>query len=247
MTMIEAMIAGYFSHDAVAANDDRLTSSVHGRVVLVGPLPVSEPRIVYRDSAVCGETILDEKISVNPDTRGIAGVVVSLEGVQVPTPSAPRNIIVESDHCRFLPRVTATTTTSTVTFRNTDPILHDAQVVKPNTLNPIRLNVLQPPHAPDVMKSLSERGVLIVRCNVHAFMRGSILVFDHPYFAISDTTGDFILPEVPAGTYKLRLWHETLGVTEKVLTVKDGERANIMVELKKESSAPNYTTEIGDH
>ena len=61
MTMIEAMIAGYFSHDAVAANDDRLTSSVHGRVVLVGPLPVSEPRIVYRDSAVCGETILDEK------------------------------------------------------------------------------------------------------------------------------------------------------------------------------------------
>lgn len=231
-------LTGY-SEDLFAANADASTSNVRGRVVLVGQLPVTEFVTVPRDSATCGEFMRDEGITVDPTTRGITGVVVSLEGVErtVATSSA-RDTIIESDHCRFVPRINSATTTSSITFKNLDPILHDAQVLKPNSLNPIVLNVMQPSRAPDVTKRLTERGVFAVRCNVHPFMHGAILVFDHPYFAITDTNGDFILPETPAGTYKLRLWHETLGVTEKVITVKGGEPSNVMIEMKRETNIP---------
>ncbi len=180
---------------------DQSTSTVQGRVVFTGQLPATELIAVYRDNGVCGDAIQQDLISVDSATRGIDGVVVSLEGVESPRPTpVVRDIVIESDRCRFLPRVSATTTSSNATFRNSDPILHDTQLRKPNSLKPIVFNIIQPSSTPDINKPLTEKGVFVVRCNVHAFMHASLLVFDHPYFAVTDGTGDFMLPDVPAGS-----------------------------------------------
>lgn len=50
-------------------------------------------------------------------------------------------------------------------------------------------------------------------------MAGSLLVFDHPYFAVTDEFGVFHLPRLPAGTYTIVVWHETLGSLEQEVTV----------------------------
>jgi len=37
---------------------------------------------------------------------------------------------------------------------------------------------------------------------------GFVHVFDHPFFAVTDDKGAFSIPNVPAGTYTLKAWHE---------------------------------------
>jgi plastocyanin len=233
-------VGGTVSAVALAASNGQEASAVRGRVIYAGQVPPPQLVTVHRDSKTCGESLLWETFGVDPATRGLEGVVVSVEGVPPSSAAlAARDITLESSHCRFIPRVSATTAGSTITFRNNDPILHNSQLLQPNNLLPIRMNVLQPSKVPDVSKVLDEPGVFEVRCNIHPFMHASILVFDHPYFTVTDGTGEFKLQGIPAGIYKLRLWHENLGVTEKILTVGGDGSTDLTIELKKSEPPRN--------
>lgn len=225
---------------ALAANTEPGASSIRGRVIYAGQVSPPQLVTVHRDSKICGESLLWETFGVDPATQGLEGVVVSVEGLPPSTNTlAAKDIILESSHCRFIPRVSATTVGSTITFRNSDPILHNAQLLQPNNLLPVRMNVLQPSKMTDVNKVLTESGVFEVQCNIHPFMHASILVFDHPYFTVTDGTGEFRLQNVPAGVYKLKLWHEHLGVTEKILTVGGEGATDLTIELKKSETPRN--------
>lgn len=237
--LINTAVGGYASAITLAHGDDLGTAAVRGRVIYAGQVPQSQLVTVHRDSRTCGESLQWETFGVDPATRGLEGVVVSVEGVPPPSEVlAARDITLESNHCRFIPRVSATTIGSTITYRNSDPILHNSQLHQPNNLLPIRMSVLQPSKVPDMNRVLTESGVFEVRCNIHPFMHASILVFDHPYFSVTDGTGEFKLQGIPAGIYKLRLWHENLGVTEKTLTVGGDGATDLTIELKK-SDAPH--------
>ena len=43
-------------------------------------------------------------------------------------------------------------------------------------------------------------------------MRAYVNVVEHPYFAVSDASGAFSIPNLPAGEYTVEAWHEKLGV-----------------------------------
>jgi plastocyanin len=237
--LINTAVGGYASAITLAHGDDHGTSAVRGRVIYTGQVSQSQLVTVHRDSRTCGESLLWETFGLDPATRGLEGVVVSVEGVPPSSEVlAARDITLESSHCRFIPRVSGTTIGSTITYRNSDPILHNSQLLQPNNLLPIRMNVLQPSKVPDVSRVLTESGVFEVRCNIHPFMHASILVFDHPYFTVTEGTGKFNLQGIPAGIYKLRLWHENLGMTEKTITVGGDSATDLTIELKK-SDAPN--------
>lgn len=238
--VVVTVVGGTVSTVTLAASDGQGASAVRGRVIYAGQVPPPQLVTVHRDSKTCGESLLWETFGADPATRGLEGVVVSMEGVPPSSEAlAARDITLESSHCRFIPRVSATTIGSTIIFRNSDPILHNSQLLQPNNLLPIRMNVLQPSKVPDVSKVLTESGVFEVRCNIHPFMHASILVFDHPYFTVTDGTGDFKLQGIPAGIYKLRLWHENLGVTEKILTVGGDGATDLTIELKKSETPRN--------
>jgi plastocyanin len=238
--VVSTAVVGTVSSVSLAASDGQGTSAVRGRVIYAGQVPPPQLVTVHRDSKTCGESLLWETFGVDPATRGLEGVVVSVEGVPPSSEAlAARDITLESSHCRFIPRVSATTIGATITFRNSDPILHNSQLHQPNNLLPIRMNVLQPSKVPDVSKVLTESGVFEVQCNIHPFMHASILVFDHPYFTVTDGTGEFKLQGIPAGIYKLRFWHENLGVTEKILTVGGDGATDLTIELKKTETPRN--------
>ena len=236
--LINTVVGGYASAITLAHSDGQGASVIHGRVIYSGQPAQPQPVTVHRDSKTCGESLLWDTFKVDPATQGLEGVVVSVEGIPPSSEALTvREIVLESSRCRFIPRVSATTMGSTITFRNSDPILHNAQLFQPNNLLPIHMNVLQPSKVPDVRKVLTESGTFEVRCNIHPFMHASIVVFEHPYFTVTDGTGAFTLQGIPAGNYKLKLWHENLGVTEKVVTVGGDGSTGLTIELKK-SDAP---------
>ena len=58
-------------------------------------------------------------------------------------------------------------------------------------------------------------------------------VFDHPYFALTDDQGRFTIPNLPAGSYTLKAWHEEAGIVSQQITVTDDGAVRVLFELTK--------------
>lgn len=204
-------------------------TTVRGQVTLRGPAPLAERVTVLRDSAFCGETVPNESLQVDRRSNGVAAVVVSLEGVTVGKPfPEDRWLALENRTCRFSPHVKAVQVGSQMEVSNADPVLHNTHIRKSEATF---LNVALPPGGKAIRKTLADPGRLDVRCDAHRFMRASVHVFAHPYFTVTDPAGKFELTEVPPGAYRIRVWHETLGMREKAVTVPAQGQTVVNLEL----------------
>jgi hypothetical protein len=56
-------------------------------------------------------------------------------------------------------------------------------------------------------------------------MSATVIVFNHPWYAIPDEHGRFELPDVPAGNHQITAWHERLGDTTLDVRVEPGHPA----------------------
>jgi plastocyanin len=222
-------------HGASAYEADPATigASIVGRITIAGTIPKAKPLPVHRDSAVCGMTIPNEALIVDPGSRGVTEVVVSLEGVTKGKPFPDDStLVLENRACRFFHRTNAVPVGSTLEIRNTDPILHNTHIRKDTRMGSTLVNVSQPVGTKAILKSLSVPGFFDTRCDAHPFMVGSIHVFEHPYFTVTNETGSFEISKVLPGTYQLRIWHERLGVREKTIKVLGG--ASLTVDFSLE-------------
>ena len=211
-------------------------ATVSGRVIYTGLLPKPERVPVHRDSKFCGETVSIDKVQVDRASRGLEGVVISLEGIEKGKPLLPDETIItfENRTCRFVPRTNATVVGSMLEIRNNDPILHNTHIRVDDRSGPTVINVVQPAGAGVIRKLLRTVGFFDIRCDAHTFMRASIHTFDHPYFAVSDHVGRYEMTQVPPGSYRVRLWHEALGVRTKTITVPATGSLAVDLELSPE-------------
>lgn len=195
--------------------------TVNGRVLYTGSLPKPERVPVHRDSKFCGEAVSIDKIHVERASGGIDGVVISLEGIGRGKPLVPEKTVItfENRTCQFVPRTNAAVVGSVLEILNTDPILHNTHMRIEGRSGPTIINVVQPAGVDVIIKTLQIAGFFDIRCDAHTFMQASMHVFEHPYFALTDSTGRFEMAQVPPGTYRLRMWHEALGARTKTITV----------------------------
>jgi len=54
-------------------------------------------------------------------------------------------------------------------------------------------------------------GTVAVFCEIHKWMRGAVLVVENPYYTTVQADGTFRIPNVPAGSYKVSVWHPERG------------------------------------
>ena len=208
-------------------------ATVQGIVTFMGSIPKVKRLPVHRNSAVCGATMPDEGLSVDPTHKGIRGVIVSLEGITrgKPLPEDP-SLTIENRTCRFFERANAAVVGSRIEIKNADPILHNTHIRRESRFGSTLINVAQPVGARTIEKHVDDTGVLDVRCDAHTFMRASIHVFGHPYFAVTDQAGHFELTHVPPGTYRMLFWHEVLDSHEQDLTVPDSGSLSVDIQLE---------------
>ena len=218
--LMGGLMAGPPTVAAYEADPSILGVAVSGRATFQGRVPKAKLLPVHRDNAVCGVTVPDEALEADPTSRGLAGVIVSVEGVLKGKPLPEDGAVtIENRTCRFFQRANVAFVGSVVRIKNSDPIMHNTHIRKDARFGSTVINVAQPVGAPIIEKGLDEVGVLDVRCDAHTFMRASLHVFDHPYFSVTDQAGRFELTGVPPGKYRLRFWHEKFGAREQVLTV----------------------------
>jgi plastocyanin len=157
-----------------------------------------------------------------------AGAVVWLvpaggQAAQRRTSSAPaRRITLLQKNKRFDPHVLVVEVGTLVDFPNRDPFFHNVFSLfdgKRFDLGLYEAGSTRSVH-------LDRPGVCYIFCNIHPEMSAVIVVVNSPYFAVSNASGEFEIPNVPAGRYRLNVWAEhcdpkTLATLSRELTIGD--------------------------
>jgi plastocyanin len=120
---------------------------------------------------------------------------------------------------QFVPRVLAVTVGTTVDFPNTDTIFHN--VFSLARIKTFDLGRYPPRRTGSV--TFDRQGIVPVFCDIHSNMSAYILVFNHPFFALTEPDGRYSILGVPPGAYTLRVWSELGTVEPRRIVVGDGE------------------------
>ncbi len=205
---------------------DGAAAAVSGRATYQGAAPAPESLPVQsQHQAACGRTSApSEELLVGGD-GGLQNVVVTLVGAE--GKASPRaDVVLDQEGCVYSPHVQAVPTGSTLTVVNSDDLLHNVHTYRDtNTV----FNIAMPIQGQRIPRQLDEPGVVSVKCDVHSWMSAYVVVTDSKFHAVSDDTGAFTLEGVPAGTYTLRAWHESLGTVERQVTVPESGEVNVTV------------------
>ena len=119
----------------------------------------------------------------------------------------------------------------TITFKSSDPVGHNVRYS--GFSNGSKNIALGPNGYLRDQKLKAERRPLPVNCDIHPWMKGWVMVFDHPFFAVTSDDGSFEITGVPAGTQNLVLWQEKVGYVTagtsrgQAVTVKAGEVTDV--------------------
>ena len=209
------------------------SGSVTGTVSLSRPLPQLDAARTGADSATCGESIVDESLSVQQSGAGVAGVLIWIEGIRAgkPLPSERRREL-ESTHCRLAPRVQAAVVGSAVNVITHDNFRQQLQFsAAGESASRARIPLGGGEQVIPTELPTKAPGLLTVVDANHPWPRAFIAVFDHPYFAITAPDGSFAIDGVPPGTYTLRAWHERARLAEQRVAIS-GTAVTVKVVLE---------------
>jgi plastocyanin len=137
--------------------------------------------------------------------------VIASAAVPIPTKngnsksesSTGNTAIMDQVDRRFEPEVLVVRTGTSVSFPNSDSIAHQVYSFSPAkrfTL-PLYRGRVHPPLLFD------QPGVVVLGCNIHDQMIGYIVVTNSPYFGMTDEHGRAVFASLPAGNYRVSLWH----------------------------------------
>jgi plastocyanin len=159
---------------------------------------------------------------------GLANVLVYVktglpEGQKYEAPKDP--VVLDQEGCLYKPRTLAVMVNQPIEIRNSDPVLHNVKAMAKKNRP---FNISQPQAGMETIRTFTTDELPVhVECNVHGWMKGNVAVLTHPFFAVSGETGDFAIRGLPAGTYTVEAWHETLGTKTGTATVAADGKATV--------------------
>lgn len=109
----------------------------------------------------------------------------------------------------LLPHVLAIPVGSTVEFPNEDPISHN--LFSLSSASTFDLGLYR--RGAGKSHKFDTPGIVNVYCNVHPNMAAVIQVMPVAWYAFADANGNYSIPEVPPGKYRVVAWNEQGGQT----------------------------------
>jgi plastocyanin len=138
----------------------------------------------------------------------------------VPGGAASQTVKTTQKDANFEPHVLPVMVGTAVRWPNEDDIFHN--VFSMSDAKDFNLGYYKAEKVPEV--HFERVGRVDVFCAIHPKMHCIILVVPNPFFAAADEKGRFVIKNVPAGTYKVRAWHERIpSQTKEVIVPESGE------------------------
>lgn len=143
-------------------------------------------------------------------------------------PSA--SVTIDQQGCWYHPRMVAMMAGQTLVVRNSDNTVHNFHTQ--SKVNPV-INQVQSTVG-DISKVLSKpEKPFDVKCDIHPWMKGTLAVFSHPYFAVTDDNGAYTIPNLPPGDYTITAYHPKAGTVSQKVTVDSSGKATLNLTIAK--------------
>jgi plastocyanin len=193
--------------------------SIRGRVELrrAATPPERRPNVADLGSPAAVRDISDR----------LTSVVYMEDAPKTPT-VVPGHVVLDQRDERFVPHVLAVTTGTIVDFPNSDRIFHN--VFSLSKTRPFDLGRYAAGRSKAV--TFDRPGIVRVFCDIHSHMNAFILVFNHPFFALTDMDGRYRIDNVPPGTYNLVAWNEGVSSGPQAVVVPEGGEAELDFALR---------------
>lgn len=137
---------------------------------------------------------------------------------------------VDQRNYKFVPDVLAIRTNTLVYFPNSDDVRHHVYSFSPAKKFELRLY-----HGKTAEPVLFDQpGKVVLGCNIHDSMVATIYVVDTPWFAQSDQEGLALIENLPAGSYRLAVYHpySKVDYPEQPLDIAVDEQVKKVVRLE---------------
>ena len=215
-----------------ARNRVLLAVAVAGLAVMINTEPSAQQPGSVRGRVAIGIPITAKR-GTSTYSRSVPTVALAPESevrhVVVYVKDAPRTAVppmraeIRQRNENFVPHVVAVSVGSTVDFPNDDPIYHNVfSLSRTKTFDLGRF-----PKGKSRGEVFDKPGIVKVFCQIHSHMSATVMVFDHPWFAVPDEQGTFDLPGLPPGMHQVTAWHERLGDTTQQIRVEGGRAAAV--------------------
>lgn len=163
---------------------------------------------------VTGRVTITERPGEQTTDLGNTVIYLVRQGGATPRLTATNTSIAMNGRA-FVPRVRVVTTGSKVDFPNQDPFSHNIFSTTPGAVFDLGLY----PSGRSKDATFRRAGEFPVYCNIHPRMTAFVVAVPSSLYAMAGADGRFTIPNVPAGDYRLTVWHERATKVEQVLTV----------------------------
>ena len=191
--------------------------SIAGTVKLTGTPP--EMAMTKRQAdPYCARTPTKEEEVVVGAGGGLKNVIVRVtKGLSGHYEPPATTATVDQSACMYRPRVQGIVLGQPVQIKNSDQTLHNIHGYKgASTL----FNKAEIPGQPPMVHQFNDADQIVkLKCDVHPWMTGYVLVSSHPFFAITGDDGSFKISGLPPGSYTVEAWHERYGAKTAEITV----------------------------
>ena len=146
-----------------------------------------------------------EALIQTPSGKPLVDAAVVLEPVGAPAAAnkVRTHAVIEQRGAEFAPWVTVVQTGTPVDFPNNDTVRHHVYSFS----QPKRFEIKLYAGKPGQPITFDKPGEVAIGCNIHDWMEAYVLVVESPYFGKTGPDGRVAIANLPAGRYRLQLWH----------------------------------------
>lgn len=162
--------------------------------------------ILVAGTARAGEIKGKVTVSGMKSAKNIAVYVDTIPGKTFEAPS--KHVTMDQKHMEFVPHVLVVLKGTTVDFLNSDATMHNVFWPDIGGDKKLKGNLGTWPQGQKKSFTFDNVGAASLLCNVHPEMSGYVVIVPTPYFATTDSSGEYVIKDIPPGKYTLKTWSE---------------------------------------
>jgi plastocyanin len=170
-----------------------------------------------------------------------------LEGTEIPAQQPPTTLprLVQKNKS-FEPHVLVVQVGSRVEFPNRDPFFHNVF----SLFEGKRFDLGLYEAGSTRVVQFDKPGISYIFCNIHAEMSAVVIAVNTPYYAVSNSRGELVVPNVAPGHYALHVWYDgvqadALSALGRNINVSEASSTIGLLRLPESSPLPPHKNMYG--
>ncbi len=167
-----------------------------------------------------------------PKAKYISNTVVYIVNSEMPTDGwdIQSEATIDQKGLEFIPHIIPVIKGTQIVFKNSDDVLHN--VFSPDKIAD-RFDLGTYPRNESRSHKFTKEGEAVLLCNVHPEMEAYVVVLQNPYFSLTDKDGNFVISDIPPGTYEISAWNEKYKCKSQTVTVNATGSSTVALTLQK--------------